>query len=142
MKKSLILFLLSFLLARLSSRSKTAPSKTILALGDSLTAGYGLPMQDSYPILLETKLRSEKYDYHLINAGLSGDTTAGLFLRLGWLIDGDVVPSLAIICIGANDAIRCKEISEIENNICKIVEKLQVKDIPILLTGMQAPKDL
>ena len=63
------------------------PTKTILAVGDSLTAGYGLPVSDSYPSQLETRLREMGYRYIVQNAGVSGDTTAGLLTRMDWLLE-------------------------------------------------------
>ncbi len=115
--------------------------KTILALGDSLTAGYWLPESDAYPQQLQTKLENAGYNYAVINAGISGDTTAWLLARLDWALEGDV-PSLVILCIGANDAFQWKDTTEIEKNLRAIIEKIQAKNIPILFAGMRAPLNL
>jgi len=124
--------------------------KTILALGDSLTAWYGLPVTDSYPSQLEARLREKGYNYTLQNAWVSGDTSAGLLSRLDWALEGTSPPdkggqggfALAILCIGANDAFQWKDPTEIESNIRAIIEKLQAKNISILFAGMKAPLNL
>ena len=118
-----------------------ASEKVILALGDSLTAGYGLPVSDSYPSQLETLLVSKWYNYTLQNAWVSGDTSAGLLARMDWLLEWDT-PSLAILCIGANDAFQGKSPADIDANIRAIIQKLQSKNIPILFAGMKAPLNL
>ena len=119
--------------------SKT--EKTILALGDSLTAGYGLPTTDSYPSQLEQKLKEKWYNYRIVNAGVSGDTTAGLLSRLDWVLEWDA-PSLVILCVGANDAFQGKSVDDIEKNLRQIIEKIRAKNIPILFAGMRAPLNL
>ncbi len=116
-------------------------TKTILALGDSLTAGYGLSTTDSYPSQLEIKLWEKGYTYKIVNAGISGDTTAGLLSRLDWVLDWDA-PSFVILCIGANDAFQGKDTDEIEKNLRQIIEKIRAKNIPILFAGMRAPLNL
>jgi len=115
--------------------------KTILALGDSLTAGYGLPESDSYPSQLAVRLTGLGYNYSIKNAWVSGDTSAGLLSRMGWLLEWDI-PSLVILCIGGNDAFQGKSVEDIETNIWHIIELLQAKNIPILFAGMQAPLNL
>jgi acyl-CoA thioesterase-1 len=129
---------------------KKSPVHTILALGDSLTIGLWLPIEDSYPSQLEVKLREKWYDYKIINAGISWDTTAGLLSRLDWVLEGFGSPdkggtgglAFIILCIGANDAFQWKDPTEIESNIRAIIEKLQAKNIPILFAGMKAPLNL
>lgn len=124
--------------------------KTILALGDSLTAGYGLPEGDSYPSQLEKKLKEKGYNYHVQNAWVSGDTSAELLSRMDWLLDSSGSTrsgntsefQLAILCIGGNDAFQWKSADDIEKNIRVIIEKLQAKKIPILFAGMKAPLNL
>jgi acyl-CoA thioesterase-1 len=125
-------------------------TKIILALGDSLTAGYGLQESESYPSQLEKRLQENGYEYQVQNAWVSGDTSAGLLSRMDWILDTNESTSswstnefgLAILCIGANDAFQWKNTSEIEKNIRAIIEKLQAKNIPILLWGMKAPLNL
>ena len=148
MKIILIIFTSLFLLAGcgtptqdIMTSNTSASGRTILALGDSLTAWYWLPESDSYPSQLEAKLKTEWYSYRLINAGISWDTTAGLLSRLDWVLEGDP-PSLVILCIGANDAFQGKDTTEIESNLRAIIEKIRSKKIPILFAGMKAPLNL
>ncbi len=156
MKFILILIIsLGFLTSCSKGKTETIPvasssGKVILALGDSLTIGYGLPESDSYPSQLEKMLRGLGYNYRLQNAGVSGDTTAGLLARLDWVLDGANPPDkggwggfvLAILCIGANDAFQGKSVTDIEKNLRSIIEKIQSKKVPILLAGMRAPFNL
>jgi acyl-CoA thioesterase I len=119
----------------------TQTGKVILAIGDSLTAGLGLPPDQAYPAQLEAKLQSLGYNYTVQNAWISGDTSAWVLARLDWLLDGPT-PDLVILCIGANDAFQWKNVADIEKNIRAIIERLQSKNIPILLAGMKAPFNL
>lgn len=124
--------------------------KIILALGDSLTSWYWLSEEDSYPSQLQKKLKENGYDYLVQNAGISGDTSAGLLSRIDWILDSDDSASsgnmtsfqFAILCIGANDAFQGKSPEDIEKNIRVIIEKLQAKKIPILFAWMRAPLNL
>lgn len=133
-----------------SNQETPSSSKVILALGDSLTAGYGLSEEDSYPSQLQKKLKENGYDYLVQNAGISGDTSAGLLSRMDWILDssdstssGNTTPfQFAILCIGANDAFQGKSPEDIEKNIRTIIEKIQAKKIPILFAGMRAPLNL
>lgn len=81
------------------------------------------------------------YNYTLSNAGISGDTTSGLLARLDWVLEGESA-SLVILCIGANDAFQGKSVPDIEKNLRTIIEKIQMKKIPILFAGMRAPLNL
>lgn len=114
---------------------------TILALGDSLTAGYDLPQANAFPVRLEAALRTSGYDVRVINAGVSGDTTAGGRARLDWLIAGDP-PDAAIVELGANDALRGLPPEEAEKNLSAIIQSLQDKGVTVLLAGMMAPRNL
>jgi acyl-CoA thioesterase-1 len=150
----ILLVLISTLVActKTDIASNTVPvapiQKTILALWDSLTAGYGLPESDSYPSQLQKKLKEKGYDYQVQNAGISGDTSAGLLSRMDWLLTPSDPSantsefSFAILCIGGNDAFQGKSPEDIEKNIRAIIEKLQAKKIPILFAGMKAPLNL
>jgi acyl-CoA thioesterase I len=120
------------------------PTKTqgfILALWDSLTAWLGLAELDAYPAQLQSQLQSLGYKYTVQNAWVSWDTSAWLLARMDWLLEGNT-PSLAILCIGANDAFQGKSVADIENNIRSILDKLKAKNIPVLLAGMKAPFNL
>ena len=112
----------------------------ILALGDSLTAGYGLRQPDSFPSLLTRQLQNADIKSEIINAGVSGDTTSGALQRIDWLMDRRF--DLAIVELGANDALRGIDPALTRQNLEKIVQKLKATGTPILLTGMKAPRNL
>jgi acyl-CoA thioesterase I len=115
-----------------------APSKArIVCLGDSLTAGYGLPLAAAYPARLAEHLRAAGLDYEVINAGVSGDTSAGGLRRLDWSLAGDV--EVLIVALGANDGLRGLPVSELRANLARIVETAQRRQIRVILAGMEAP---
>ena len=117
-----------------------AETVRIVALGDSLTAGYGLDGEDSFPTVLEAELRERGHDVEVVNAGVSGDTTRGGLERLDWAVpDGT---DAVIIELGANDALRGVEPSATRANLEAIVERLVERRIAVLLAGMRAPPNL
>jgi acyl-CoA thioesterase-1 len=109
----------------------------VLAFGDSLTAGYGLPKTDSFPAKLETSLRAHGINVTVTNAGVSGDTTAGGRARLDWALAGR--PHLVIVELGANDALRGLPPATTWQNLDDILTRLKQRNIAVLLTGMMAP---
>lgn len=113
---------------------------TILALGDSLTAGYGLQPSDAFPVKLEAALRARGHDVTIVNAGVSGDTAADGAARLDWALSDDV--KAAIVELGANDALRGLPPGQAEAALDAILTRLSEKNIPILLAGMRAPPNL
>ena len=112
----------------------------ILAFGDSLTAGYGLPREAAFPIRLEQALRAKGYAATVINAGVSGDTTAGGKARIGWALSEN--PDLVIVELGGNDGLRGIDPAASERNLAAILETVRKHDIAVLLTGMEAPPNL
>ncbi len=112
----------------------------IVALGDSLTAGFGLPQDVSFPAQLEAALKARGRQVTVINAGVSGDTTAAGLKRLDWAVPDDA--DAVIVELGANDALQGLPPSETKAVLAKIIERLQEKGLPILLTGMEAPRNL
>lgn len=115
----------------------------VLAFGDSLYAGYGLPAKDSFPAMLERELEADGIAARVVNAGVSGDTTAAGRARLQFTLDGlPRKPDLAIVGLGANDALRGVDPSETRRNLDAILTELDRRGIPILLTGMMAPRNL
>ncbi len=110
----------------------------IIAFGDSLTAGFGLSEKESYPYLLQKKLVNAGYDYEVVNAGVSGDTSLGGLERIDWVLGQENVEIL-ILELGANDLLRGVPVSEMKSNLEKIVEKAQKKGVRVLLCGMLAP---
>ncbi|MCP5367463.1 MAG: arylesterase [Hyphomicrobiales bacterium] len=121
-----------------------AETRRILALGDSLTAGYGLPRAESFPARLEAALRAQGLDVVVVNAGVSGDTTAGGRARLDWALAsaGDGGPDAVIVALGGNDGLRGLPPTETRANLDAILARLGQKGLPVLLAGMLAPPNL
>ena len=115
------------------------PIKVVI-LGDSITAGFGLPAGDALPARLEAKLRSDGHDVQIVNAGVSGDTTAGGLARVDWVL-GDR-PDFAIVELGANDMLRGVDPAITKKNLDGILAKLAEARIPTLLIGMKAARNL
>lgn len=109
----------------------------LMVLGDSLTAGYGLPVDQAFPVRLQAALRKKGLDVKVINAGVSGDTTAGGRARLDWAL-GDK-PTHAIVELGANDALRGVDPAVTRANLADIVKRLQKAGVKVMLAGMYAP---
>jgi acyl-CoA thioesterase I len=110
----------------------------VVCLGDSLTAGLGLASTDqAYPALLEGRLKAAGFDYQVINAGVSGDTSAGGLRRLEWSLQGDV--RVLIVALGANDGLRGLPPSELQSNLDTIASTAQKRHVRVLLLGMEAP---
>lgn len=109
----------------------------IVILGDSLTAGLGLPPAEAYPTLLQKRLDKEGLKYAVVNAGVSGDTSAGGLARLEWALDGDV--RVLIVALGGNDGLRGLPAEELKGNLAQIIERAQKRHIQVILAGMEAP---
>ncbi|MBI4485410.1 MAG: arylesterase [Acidobacteria bacterium] len=109
----------------------------IVVLGDSLTAGLGLAPTEAYPHLLQQRLTDGGLDYEVVNAGVSGDTSAGGLSRLDWAIEGEV--RILIVALGGNDALRGLAPEELKRNLTQIIERAQARDIRVVLAGMEAP---
>jgi acyl-CoA thioesterase-1 len=113
---------------------------TILALGDSLTAGYGLSRPEAYPALIAEKMRSANYQFEVINAGSSGDTTAGGLQRLPELLRRKKIDIL-ILALGINDAFRGVPVEQMRTNLQAIIDQTRARHpgVTIIVTGMQLP---
>jgi acyl-CoA thioesterase I len=122
--------------------AQSAPARPlrIVALGDSLTAGYGLSADKAFPAALEKALREKGHDVEIVNAGVSGDTSAGLKERLDWAL-GEGADG-AIVEIGANDMLRGLDPDQTRANLDAILGALREKKIPFLITGMRAAPNL
>ena len=116
------------------------PIRTIMAFGDSLTSGYGLPPADAFPVKLEAALRARGHAVRVINAGVAGDTTAGGRARLAWMLADK--PDAVVLELGANDGLRGLDPAETLANLRAIMEQLKAADLPVLLAGMRAPPNL
>jgi acyl-CoA thioesterase-1 len=114
-----------------------AEEVVIAALGDSLTQGYGLMQSDGFVPQLEGWLEAEGADVRLINAGVSGDTTAGGLSRVGWTLEPEV--DGMIVALGGNDVLRGLDPAQARSNIEGILQAAQAADVEVLLIGMQAP---
>lgn len=110
----------------------------IVALGDSLTAGYGLLEMQAYPALLQKKLDEDGYGWEVVNAGVSGDTSAAGLQRLDWALQQQNVRVL-IVELGANDGLRGLPVDQMKKNLAAIIEGAQARGIAVLLVGMEAP---
>ena len=120
------------------SPALAAPMRVVV-LGDSLTAGYGLPPNEAFPAQLQNALRAKGVDVAVENAGVSGDTSAGGLARLNGAIAGPVKPSLVIIELGANDMLRRMPAADMKANLHKILTSLKQQQIPAMLTGVMIP---
>lgn len=110
----------------------------IVVLGDSLTAGYGLLELQAFPALLQNRLNEEGYKWEVVNAGISGDTSAAGLQRVEWaLSQGDV--RILILELGANDGLRGLAVAQMKKNLAGIIEAAQAKGAAVLLAGMEAP---
>lgn len=115
-----------------------APTRTrVVCLGDSLTAGLGLSPDQAYPALLEARLRDAGLDYEVVNAGVSGDTSAGGLRRLEWSLSGDV--AVLVLALGANDGLRGLPVWQLKANLGAVIEAAQARRIEVVLAGMEAP---
>jgi acyl-CoA thioesterase-1 len=113
---------------------------TVLVLGDSLTAGYGLENGESFPVQLEKRLQAAGYDVDVVNAGVSGDTTAGGLARIEWtLVDR---PEIVIVELGGNDALRGLDPTQVYANLDRILARLKTAGCRVILAGMLAPRNL
>jgi acyl-CoA thioesterase-1 len=112
----------------------------LLILGDSLTAGYGLAAEEAFPAQLEEALLQSGRNVSVINAGVSGDTSAGGLARLDWALQDD--PQMVIVALGGNDALRGLPPEETFANLDAILERLKVAGIHVILIGMKAPRNL
>jgi acyl-CoA thioesterase I len=122
-------------------RAETPASEGIVvAVGDSLTAGYGVAPSDAYPAQLERKLNQAGYRWQVINAGISGETSSGTLSRIDWILKNK--PDIVILETGANDGLRGVDPNLTRKNIDEIVTRLKEKDVEVVLAGMQALRNM
>jgi acyl-CoA thioesterase I len=122
--------------------SAQAPQKRLLLLGDSLTAGYGLPAQQAFPARLDAALRASGTALGIVNAGVSGDTSAGGLARLDWALGSPPLPDFALVVLGANDGLRGLDVAAMERNLDQIVLRLKTRGVRVMLAGMRAPPNM
>lgn len=109
----------------------------IVAFGDSLTAGLGLPTEQAYPARLQERIERAGYQARIVNAGVSGETTAGGLRRIDWSLDGDV--AILILALGGNDALRGLPVEQMRDNLARMIAIAQGSGARVLLAGMEAP---
>ena len=121
--------------AQTATPSATRPR--IVFLGDSLTAGLGLAADQSFPSLIGKKLKDRGLGYDVINAGVSGDTSAGGVRRVDWSLEGDV--RVLILALGANDGLRGLPAGDMKKNLAAVLDRARQRKVPVILAGMEAP---
>ena len=117
--------------------SSAPQTPRIVVLGDSVTAGLGLPQNAAYPALLQQKLKAQGYAFEAVNAGVSGDTSSDGLRRVDWALDGDV--QVLILALGGNDGLRGLPPDQMKDNLQRIITKARQRGIAVLLVGMEAP---
>lgn len=120
-----------------ASLSTSESRPRIVAFGDSLTAGLGVRIDESYPAQLQRRLDGLGYHYRVINAGVSGDTTAGGLRRVSWILTSR--PELVILELGANDGLRGLPVDESRQNLQQIIRRLREAQVTVILAGMKLP---
>jgi len=130
---------IALLLGLLSTPVASAGSgeRVVVALGDSLTAGLGVAAEEAWPALVDARLRREGYPYRVVNAGVSGDTTAGGLRRVDWVLRSR--PEVAVVALGANDGLRGLGTEAMEANLLAIVDRLRAGGARVLVVGMEVP---
>ena len=118
--------------------STTAATPVLLVLGDSISAGYGLPSDSGWVKLLDARLHAQRFDYRIVNASISGETTSGGLSQIDALI-ARVKPSIVVVELGGNDALRGLSLDRSEENLAMIVARSQAAHARVLLVGMQIP---
>ena len=119
------------------SEQPRADRSRIVAFGDSLTAGLGVSSEESYPFQLQQRLDEAGYRYRVINAGVSGETTAGGLRRVSWVLSSK--PTIVILELGANDGLRGLDVKDTRSNLEQIIQRLQAAGVTIVLAGMRLP---
>lgn len=134
--KNLLIIALAFL-----TQASNAP-KVILFFGDSLTAGYGLSPEEAFPAIVEKKLNKKGKTAKVVNAGLSGETSAGGLTRIDWILRQQV--DIFVLELGANDGLRGLPVEETEKNLQKIIDKVRIKSpkAKIVIAGMMVPPNM
>ncbi|WP_010141089.1 arylesterase [Oceanicola sp. S124] len=115
----------------------TAEEAKLLAFGDSLVQGYGLPQGEGFVPQLEGWLRTQGVEVSVVNGGVSGDTSAGGRSRIAWSLSGEI--DAVVVVLGGNDLLRGLDPARTRENIAAILDEIRARDLPVLLVGMQAP---
>jgi acyl-CoA thioesterase I len=119
------------------SRAAATHPPRVVILGDSLTSGLGLDPGDAYPALLQRKLKEQGSAWEVVNAGVSGDTSADGLRRVDWALEGDA--EVLILALGANDGLRALPAAQMKDNLQQIITRARQRGIAVMLVGMEAP---
>ena len=133
------LSLLALLAVTAPGPAATQAQRTVVFLGDSLTAGYGLARQEAFPSLLEARIRAAGLGWKVVNAGVSGDTSAGARARLDFIYRQK--PKLIFLCIGSNDGLRGLPVAELEKNLRVILDRARREGTRVILAGALLPEN-
>jgi len=133
------LSLLALLAVTAPGPAATQAQRTVVFLGDSLTAGYGLARQEAFPSLLEARIRAAGLGWKVVNAGVSGDTSAGARARLDFIYRQK--PQLIFLCIGSNDGLRGLPVAELEKNLRVILDRARREGTRVILAGALLPEN-
>jgi len=125
--------------AREPASTATAGRPTVVFLGDSLTAGLGLSTDLSFPSLIQERIEAGGLDFAVVNAGVSGDTSAGGLRRLEWALQGQGRPEVLVVALGGNDGLRGLPPEDLRKNLAAIIERGQRAGLAVILAGMEAP---
>lgn len=124
-----------------ASEPRTTPARPkVVILGDSLTAGLGLPQAEAYPTLLQERIDGNQLSYEIVNAGVSGDTSAAGLRRLDWALEGNV--RVLVVALGANDGLRGLPADALKQNLDEIIRRAKARHITVVLAGMEALPNL
>ena len=139
---SLVALLVAILLcaAALPKSEAKEQETVIVALGDSLTAGLGLPQSESFPAKLKATLKAQGRNVTVVNAGVSGDTVSAALDRLAWALPPNT--SAVIVELGGNDGLKGLPPAQIEASLAKIIERVKAKGLPVLIVGMESPRNM
>jgi acyl-CoA thioesterase-1 len=125
------------MLVALGAAPTSVAAGVIAVLGDSLTAGFGVAKDEAFPALLQARLQREGYDYRVVNAGVSGDTSAGGLRRVDWILKAK--PDLVVVALGGNDGLRGQSPAALRDNLESIITRLRGAGAQVLLAGMRMP---
>ncbi|MGB5986462.1 MAG: arylesterase [Desulfobacterales bacterium] len=123
-----------------AQESEPSPTGTIVALGDSLTEGFGLGQADAYPAQLERRLQQAGLNWRVINAGVSGETSSGTLSRMDWILK--LNPDIVLLATGANDGLRGLDPDKLRENLDQMIRKFQGRGISVVLLGMRMVPNL
>ena len=135
-----IFILILVMVSPYSLKAATAEPIKIVAFGDSLAAGYGLPAKEGFTVRLQAALQAKGHDVVIVNAGVSGDTTSGGISRMDWSVGPDA--DAVILELGANDMLRGISVDIVRTNLNTIVKSFMDRDLPVLIAGMLAPRNM